>query len=244
VSIQRKKPYGKCRYLLQRYYPDYENDYTRFKSIINELVQPGHIVLDAGCGTDPVSWSYGYKSYATVIGADLRQDLASNENTTALVRGDLSRLPFDSDCFDVIIGKYVVEHLASPQVVFNEWARCLRRGGKLALMLPNRFHYVPLLASVTPHWFHLLVNRYRGNIDRDIFPTYYRANASRRLTEIAQNAGLRIVRYETWEGPPNYLIFSKLAYLIGVIFERIVNRVEALSFLRVHIFVVMEKPTV
>ncbi|MEI2780661.1 MAG: hypothetical protein V9H25_05130 [Candidatus Competibacter sp.] len=43
--------------------------------------------------------------------------------------------------------------------VFREVARVLKRGGVFLFKTPNKTHYMPTIARLTPHRFHQFVNR-------------------------------------------------------------------------------------
>ncbi len=49
---------------------------------------------------------------------------------------DACRLSFADHSFDRLIATHVLEHLASPQVVVEEWRRVLKPGGVLSIVLP------------------------------------------------------------------------------------------------------------
>lgn len=51
-------------------------------------------------------------------------------------REDACALSFANDTFDRVIATHVLEHLPQPQAVLREWARVLKPGGTLTLVLP------------------------------------------------------------------------------------------------------------
>ena len=51
-----------------------------------------------------------------------------------------------------------------------------------------------------------------------------------------------MVRIELIEGRPEYLRFSAPTYLLGWLYERLVNRVPGLAWLRVLLVVELRKP--
>jgi SAM-dependent methyltransferase len=214
----------------------------RFLGVIERLVRPGDRVLDAGCGTGRL-FAYDLRGRASVIvGVDLSSDVAQNPNIDRPLRASLTALPFASETFDLIICKHVLEHLEEPESAFRELARVLRRQGRLLVLTPNRFHYVPLLASLLPLPFQRLVASGRGLPPREAHPTLYRANTPRRLRRLARQAGLRVTALRLFETPPVYLAFHPLAFALGVAYERLVNRFEALALLRVNLLAVFRKP--
>jgi ubiquinone/menaquinone biosynthesis C-methylase UbiE len=198
------------------------------------------VVLDAGCGRAgyPIPWQ---DFCGSVIGVDLSPQVEENPWVEHKVRGDLYKLPFPDNSVDLAILRYVLEHLESPGEALREITRVLRPGGKVLLVTPNRRHYVCLIASLTPHWFHRWFLARHGRFDDDVCPTRYRANTPGRLREVASQSGFRLAELELFEAAPGYLEWSWPTFLMGVAYERTVKRFEALAGLRVSILATLEK---
>jgi SAM-dependent methyltransferase len=214
----------------------------RFREAIESLVRRGDRVLDAGCGSGRL-FTYDLRGCASlIVGVDLTSDVAQNPNIDRPLRASLTALPFASETFDLIICKHVLEHLAEPESAFRELARVLRPQGRLLVLTPNRLHYVPLLASLLPPALQRVAASGRGLAPVEVHPTLYRANTPRRLRQLARQAGLRVAVLRSFETPPVYLAFHPLAFALGVAYERLVNRFEALAPLRVNLLAVFRKP--
>ena len=230
--------------LRERFYPpEFRGMYDRFADVIHEYVRAGDVLLDAGCGSGRV---FQYRFDETqrprlIAGVDVTGEPQGNGNIDAAARADLAALPFRDETFDIAISSHVAEHLTQPERVFGELARTLRRGGRLLILTPNKWHYVTLSAALMPHAFHLKFNRWRGVDGRDIFRTVYRANTAGRLRSLYEGAGLEVERLEQFETEPEYLAFSTPTYALGVGFERMVNRFDALKHLRVNLLAVGRK---
>lgn len=177
-----------------------------------------------------------------VIGVDICDDLKANGSLHHAIAGTLESLPLRSGCIDLILCRYVVEHLAQPLAVFKEFARVLRKGGRIILLTPNQWHYVSLISRSIPFGFHRLFNLLYGVAANDTFPTFYRANTQGRIRTLAEQAGLRVAALHMFEASPNYLEFSRILYRLGIAYERLVNRWAALAPLRVNIIATLEKP--
>jgi SAM-dependent methyltransferase len=214
--------------------------YDRFSDVIHEYARAGDTMLDAGCGSGRV---FQYHFDATqrprlIVGVDVTDEPRGNGNIDAAARADLAHLPFADATFDIAISSHVAEHLAQPERVFGELARVLRSGGRLLVLTPNRWHYVTIGSALLPHSVHLKFNQWRGVDAHDIFPTLYRANTAPRLRALCERAGLRVERLEQFETEPEYLAFSTPTYALGVAYERLVNRFDALRALRVNLLAV------
>ena len=173
------------------------------------MLDPSHVLLDAGCGADfPLLTQYAPR-VAFALGVDVCPPTTAMRSQVHLAVGNLEQLPLDSGRFDVIMSRSVVEHLDHPRPVFRELARVLRPGGKLVFTTPNRYYYSCLVALITPE--RLKARYFRtvfGPDAYDHFPVRYRANTRRALAQVAAAAGLRIIRIEALRHYPYYLMFS------------------------------------
>lgn len=118
-------------------------------------VATGRSVLDAGCGTAYGTALLAEGGAAEVIGVDIAEAVLEAmapempENAT-LRTGDLRRLEFDDDRFDLIVCFEVIEHFQEPLVVLDELTRVLGDSGVLLISSPNRGVY----PEGNPHHFH------------------------------------------------------------------------------------------
>jgi SAM-dependent methyltransferase len=227
--------------LRKRWYPpEFRGMYQRFEDTLRECIPAGALVLDAGCGSGRI-FRYELAAGCRLVGVDVSAELRDNPNLDDPVRGDVQRLPFASASFDAVLASHVMEHLPRPHEALVEIARVLKPGGRFLLLTPNRFHYVPLVASLVPQRLHVWFNRRRGLAERDVFPTLYRANTAGRLRRLLAGAGLTVERIDRFESEPEYLAFHPLSYALGVGYERLVNRVGLLAPLRVAIIAIARK---
>jgi len=227
--------------LRKRFYPpEFRGIFQRFEDTLRERIPTDSLVLDAGCGSGRI-FRYELAPGCRVVGVDIGQELRDNPNVADRVRGDVQRLPFADASFDAVLSSHVMEHLPRPDEALTEVARVLKPGGRFLLLTPNRFHYVPLVASLMPQRLHVWFNGRRGVPERDVFPTLYRANTAGRLRRLLEGAGLTVERLERFETEPEYLAFHPLSYALGVGHERLVNRVGLLAPLRVAIITIGRK---
>jgi SAM-dependent methyltransferase len=226
----------------RHYSPDFPGMYARLRALIDENVKTRALVLDAGCGPGRVFHYRTSRRPRFIVGLDSSASVRENRNVNRCLVGDLEALPFPDATFDVVISAHVLEHVERPEAVFAELARVLKPGGRLLVLTPNRWHYVSLLARLLPHGMHVAVNRARGLSEDDVFPTQYRANTAGRMRALLAKAGLELERLDLIETEPEYLAFHPVAYAVGVAYERLVNRFDALAPLRVNIMAVARKP--
>lgn len=100
-------------------------------------------ILDAGCG-DGVVTSYiesVCKDNDEVIGVDLNQirlnRAKKNCPNVNFVFGDITKLNFTNDSFDIIVLHHIIEHIANDETVLKECYRVLNEDGYLIIGIPN-----------------------------------------------------------------------------------------------------------
>lgn len=240
----RLKDRKSCEQLYERYYGGRRFHDAYYRDKIREHVLPGDRVLDAGCGRY-LTFCKELADRAQVIGIDLETPLeTSNRNSPFGVCGNVSRLPFPAEYFDVIISRSVIEHLTDPLEAFREFCRVLRPGGKIILLTPNKYDYVSLIAAITPYTVHRkLVSRIFPVTEDDVFPTLYRANTISSIRRQLRKAGLIEKELDTINHYPAYLMFSPVLFRLGVLYERMTSW-RIFRSLRGSILCVFEKPGV
>jgi SAM-dependent methyltransferase len=228
----------------RRFYPDCPDDWTAraYRAFVTSFVSRDTHVLDfgAGRGAQPQHWFRGL--VARVAGVDVDRGVLENSHLDeAKVMSPNDPLPFPDDSFDVVISANVLEHVEDPERVFAEIHRVLRPAGAFVFQTPNKHHYVPAIARLTPQRFHVWVNNFRGVPDRDTFPTRYLANTPATIRRLAARHSFIVERLDTVEGRPEYLRPFTPLYPLGVLYERTVNATPLLSPLRVVMFVALRK---
>jgi len=105
-------------------------------------------VLDAGCGTGYGSRLLAEGGAREVTGVDLAGavlGMARPEMPRAvrLVDGDLRKLEFEDDRFELVVCFEVIEYVDEPLTVLDELLRVLAPGGLLLISIPSRDAYKP-----------------------------------------------------------------------------------------------------
>lgn len=227
------------------FYPEYLQNWDDrlFRDRISEHLSSTTVLLDLGAGAGIVEQMNFKGCAARVYGVDLDERVMSNPMLDEGRISDAGEIPYGDAFFDVVFSDNVVEHLQDPTSVFREVYRVLKPGGVFLFKTPNKFHYMPLIARLTPHRFHQLINKLRGRASVDTFPTLYRANSAGAVLSIAHAVGFTVERLERIEGRPEYLRFIWPTYLVGVAYERIVNATAVLAPLRIVMMAQLRKPS-
>lgn len=217
--------------------------YRHFEREIERHLTNGGALLDAGCGRSLELYNRFRDRASLIVGMDLYCPAPSQGNTRKFVCGDVSRLAFKAESFDVVISRSVVEHLEDPAGFYSEVNRVLRPGGFCIFLTPNLWDYSALVSKMIPNrWHPWIVARTEGRPDEDTFPAYYRSNTAGRIVRLAQSAGLHVKAHRYLGQYPCYLMFNGPLFLAGSIYEKIISRFHALRFLRGWLLVVLAKP--
>jgi glycosyltransferase involved in cell wall biosynthesis/SAM-dependent methyltransferase len=217
------------RWLKQRLYRNYRSRYER---LVKTTAERSQRILAFGTGRGAREFDLRGPG-REVVGVDVDQDIRANPFIDVAVMYDGRRLPFPDASFDLCCAHSVIEHLPDPGATFAEIARVLRPGGHLVFKTPNLWFYAMVISRLVPNRFHSRVLKAAtGRQQRDVFPTTYRANTRRRLRRLLRAAGLIEAELHVHLNGAGYLEFSLPTYLLGVLYERVVNASSRLEDLR------------
>lgn len=243
VGSLMPKPRSLVTKLDEAFYPGIGErwDDCLFRQFILPHVTYQTSMLDLGAGSGRILQMNFRGVVAKVCGIDLDPRVTTNPLLDEAKLTDGSHIPYPDESFDIVVADNVVEHIADPAVVFREVGRVLKPGGRFLFKTPNKHHYMPLIARITPHSFHRLINRLRGRDETQTFPTLYRANCRSDVVRIASETGFAVASLQRIEGRPEYMRLAWPLYLLGIAYERIVNRFAALEPFRIVLMVELVK---
>ncbi len=172
-----------------------------YEDVIRRYVREDTHWLELGCGHSVLpQWRLNEEKelvHKCRFVAGLDYDLPSlriHETISHRVRGDITKLPFRDNSFDLVTMNMVVEHLDDPERQFRDVNRILKPGGIVIFHTPNALGYGVLAARLVPEWpKRKIVRMVEGRPEGDIFRTYYRANTRRRITNLALASGFEVV---------------------------------------------------
>ena len=124
-------------------------DRTELSRILPHVA--GKRVLEAGCGTG-LLLQHVAPLAEQAIGVDLSRGMIAKAHERGLdvVQGDLMKLPFPDEHFDVIYSCKVLAHVPDPARVMAELDRVTKKGGKLILEYYNRRSLRYLVRKLRP----------------------------------------------------------------------------------------------
>lgn len=160
------------------------------KSIVKDYDKPGKKLLDIGAGELPYKKLFKHVKYYSA-------DLTQNKSNTIDFVGDLNEgiLGIKSNHFDYIICTQVLEHIKRPHVVFKEFSRVLKLGGKLFLTTHMVF-------------------------DLHMIPNDYFRFTKYGLKALGEDVGLKLVHVEPHGGVFHVLSYFITALPIKILFKR------------------------
>ncbi len=108
-------------------------------------IPPGGIALDVGSGPGNVTASLARAAGpdGLALGVDISKPMlaravrAEAGPQVGFVRADAQRLPFRDEAFDAVVSIAMLQLIPEPAAALAEMARVLRRGGRVAVMVPT-----------------------------------------------------------------------------------------------------------
>ncbi|MCI0330922.1 MAG: methyltransferase domain-containing protein [candidate division Zixibacteria bacterium] len=232
-SRDAERNYEWAKEFLARRARDYSFRWDIYFSLLKENLAAARFWLDAGAGENKIIGQY--ESFEFKVGVDSKSPLANRKN---FVRARLEALPFKPASFDFISARYVLEHLERPEVVWSEWQRILKPGGRVLVQTPNLLSYISFFPRLLPFRLkrHLLIRLF-GVSPKDVFRTHHRFNRPGQFRKLPAFAVEKMVLSEDM-----HLHFRPLFYLS--FFVHILTRLGALDTFRSAITAVLKKKDV
>ena len=213
------------------YFRDYIPVEDRYFSLVSEYLTDGTRVLDYGAGPDFKIGRRLANKNVEIFSMDVDPlSIERNPNSHKVVC-DGERIPFKNEYFDMIVFKYVFEHLRNPQLVLKECSRCLKQRGYIIFLCPNSRSYVSFLGRVIPLFLRKKIRKLIGGIDdSDTFPVYYRLNTPKRIVRVMKETGFNKVVIGSYVGYPTYWEFSSVLHAFFCLFHKLLEKLPIRSF--------------
>ncbi len=133
------------------YYDDWAEDYDRTlarwqyeaperaAALLRSALDPGSVILDAGCGTGLTGKALARAGFATVDGIDVSRRSLERAAESGAYRSleyvDMQKppLPFDNDSYDGLVCVGVFTYLPDSAGILGEFCRVVRSDGAMVL---------------------------------------------------------------------------------------------------------------
>ncbi|MCB1021900.1 MAG: class I SAM-dependent methyltransferase [Acidobacteria bacterium] len=214
-------------------------DWERYHAMIAERLRPGMTVVDVGCGdggVKPFPWEQHRR--VRLIGLDPDPAAEANPMLDDFRLLDPEReWPVETGGADLVLARYVLEHVARPEAFLAEARRALTPGGELLLLTPNRRHPAMLASAALPLALkRRILRRARGTAEDDVFETHYRMNTPGALGRQLRQAGFEVQRLEARELEPcGYLEGTAAGYAAACLWYAAVTATGLERFIGAHI---------
>ena len=113
------------------------NDLTNAAFVSFLDVPAGARVLEVGSGLGLLAAAVAEaNTNVTVVGLEISSEqiaAAKSAPNLTYIQGDAHNIKADSESFDLVYGRYILEHVASPAMVLREMRRVLKPGGRVVL---------------------------------------------------------------------------------------------------------------
>ena len=116
----------------------YKNiQFEKYRQALGYVKLQGKI-LDHGCGTGLL---YKFSKCENLIGVDNSKEMLEIAKAKGMdVRfGDIEKLPFDANRFDVVLSFTTLQNSKNPQIALREIRRVLKNNGSLILSFLHQF---------------------------------------------------------------------------------------------------------
>lgn len=160
-----------------------------FFTQVAALLRADDVLLDFGAGRG--EFFYDEPSYyrrwlqnfrgrvGHVDGCDIDNAVLGNPTLDeAKVLNEGQPLPYEDERFDIVVSRYVFEHISNPEWLARELLRVTKPGGWICALTPNKWGYVALASRLFPNTIHrsLLRSVQPHRRGEDVFPTAYKLN--------------------------------------------------------------------
>lgn len=218
-----------------------------YEDILKSYVNPNIKWLDLGCGHKILPhWRLEQEKQLVrnckmIVGIDYDLfSLKNHKNIFLKARGDVTKLPFRNNIFDLVTANMVVEHLDRPDIQFRDINRILKPEGIFVLHTPNALGYTTIMGKLISGILkNKLIYHFDGRKEEDVFDTYYMANTKKRINNLAKITGFEILKIKMIVSSAKFVIIPPLV-ILELIWIRILMT-QIFKPLRTNIIAILRK---
>jgi SAM-dependent methyltransferase len=205
-----------------RLFANTPRDRDAYHRVIKSCLVGTTHVLDLGCGKgvlNPFAWHAHPE--ARIVGIDPDPEASSNPNLQEFYQlRDGEPWAVADGRFDLVVCRYVLEHVADPDAFLTELHRVLKPGGRFVFLTPSRYYPVMLVSHFLPHQVHQrLLARTKKSAANDVFATHYAMNDKRTLRRQAHQYGFEVALLQQRDfQPADYFDFNVIPFTLNLVF--------------------------
>ena len=189
-----------------------------YEDILKKYVNPSVDWIEMGCGHSVLpSWRQVeeqqlIKNCRAIFGIDFDWDsLKAHSTILRKLRGDITKLPFKNESFDLVTANMVVEHLDDPARQFMRNQQDTSPQGNISVPYAQCKRLwsasIPACPGISQGKADHLVE---GRQEHDVFETHYAANTEERIRDLAQSNGFEIVELHLLVTDAIFAVFPPL----------------------------------
>jgi SAM-dependent methyltransferase len=158
-------------------------DWEAYHALVAAALEDAADVVEVGCGDGAVA-PFPWRLFPHIRLPGIDPDPAAARHPFAervLAPQASGRWPLEDHCADLLLARYVLEHVERPEPFLAEARRVLRPGGRFLFLTPNRLHPAAMASRLPAVSLKRRILRAtRGVDEEDVFPTWYRLNTAGR----------------------------------------------------------------
>jgi SAM-dependent methyltransferase len=226
-----------------RFFPGEEDSEYGYHRAIRAHLPGTARILNLGCGRNTDLNVFRAEGHE-VWGADFAAHPELEAPRWFRPLGADGSVSFPGGAFDLVVARWVLEHVRTPVGFLREVYRLLRPGGRFVALTVNAGHYVSWLSRLTellPYDARRrLARRLYGRPLHDTFPVCYRLNTPAQLRRRASQVGLRLERVTAYANP-DYFRFAPLLRRAAVLADWLLEKAGT-GLGRLYLVVTLHKP--
>jgi len=114
---------------------------NKFLELLKGITGSADFILDIGCNKGSLPENYFHRR-SSIIGLDKNADFVkSNKSVRYKAAGDINYLPFKKGKFDLVIIKYVLEHIETPEISIKNLQHLLKSNQFVYAVVPKYYAF-------------------------------------------------------------------------------------------------------
>jgi len=210
-------------------------------------VNPDIKWLDLGCGHQLLpSWRLSEEkdiinNSKILVGIDYDLiSLINHRNIYFKIQGNITKLPFRDNSFNLVTANMVIEHLKNPNIVLQEVKRILSPQGIFIFHTPNAFGYNTIIARCVPNQFKKrLIYFLEGRREEDSFKTYYMLNTKNKIISLARKNGFQVSKIKMIISTPQLIMIPPVAFIQLILLRILMTKM--FEPIRTNIITILKK---
>jgi 2-polyprenyl-3-methyl-5-hydroxy-6-metoxy-1,4-benzoquinol methylase len=173
--------------------PGYKETIKYLENKLVYFIHKSSKILDAGCGSR--NQLISRKEVELLIGCDIDEcSIKENDDISVGVLSNIEEMGFRESKFDLIMSFDMIEHLKNPQAFIKDASKCLKQGGIIFLVTPNRNSLFGIIARLMPYKVKVHLTRFFSGSLTSNKVHWYRLNCPSSIVKALASNGFDNIR--------------------------------------------------